>query len=100
MSLLRQSPGRGRALSSRWLYPHPIFKTTTENDLKANIDLQPNERITLELMAKKTVYCERNTVIILSLFFDNCENHDDPGADSEEGGQGSRHGAVQDQAHL
>ena len=26
--------------------------------------LQPNERITLELMAKKTVYCERNTVII------------------------------------
>jgi len=25
--------------------------------------IQPNERITLELMAKKTVYCERNTVL-------------------------------------
>ena len=32
-----------------------------------DLDLQPNERITLELMAKKTVYCERNTVIIILL---------------------------------
>ena len=93
VSLLQQSPGRGRALSYRWLYPHSHSKTVTINDLKANVDLdlQPNERITLELMAKKTVYCERNTVIIISLFQDNHKNHndhDDPGADSEEGGQG------------
>ena len=70
------------------------------------LKLQPNERITLELMAKKTVYCERNTVI--SLFFidnhdydKNHDNHDHwPGVDSEEGGQGGGHRTLQDQTHL
>ena len=48
------------------LIQHLKYRSLKVVHQKANVDisLQPNERITLELMAKKTVYCERNTVIV------------------------------------